>query len=277
MPQEPRRRRINRAMYQSQEYAAPPAAYSSFNSPEENAAKTTNAFSIDLMELFYHIMSKAKYVVLAAFLGTVLAGCYTRYIVSPLYQATSKLYILNQDGLTIEVSDLQIGKALMMDYQEVFKTWEVHEMVRTELNLDYSYAQLQSMLTITNPGDTRLLYITVKSEDPQLSADLANAYARAAKEFIYRVMESTEPNEFSIALVPSTSISSGLLRSMLTGFALGLILSVGILTLQFLFDDKPHTQDDVVKAADIPILGVVPFQEAATKKNRRTETRRRAT
>lgn len=60
--------------------------------------------------------------------------------------------------LMFTMADLQLGTALTSDYQEVFKTWEVHEMVIEELGLPYSYKEMQSMLTVSNPEDTRVLY-----------------------------------------------------------------------------------------------------------------------
>ena len=246
------------------------------DSPQQNAA-AGNAATIDLIELFYYLLARIKYIILAALLGTLLFGLYAHYTVVPMYQATSKLYILNSSGLQVSMSDLQIASTLTMDYQEVFKTWEVHEMVRSELNLDYSYTQLQSMLTISNPSDTRLLYITVRHTDPQMAMEIANAYARAAKTFIYQVMEGAEPNEFSIALVPGNSIGMGKSRYMMSGFMLGTVLTMGVLVLRFILDDRPHSPEDIAKAADIPTLAIVPrepdAETGAKSRKRRKESK----
>ena len=102
------------------------------------------------------------------------------------YSATSKLYIVNKDSFGIKMADLQLGTALTADYQEVFKTWEVHEMVIEELGLPYSYQEMQSMLTVSNPEDTRVLYITVTYPDAKMAAEIANSYAEAAKTFIIK-------------------------------------------------------------------------------------------
>ncbi|MBQ8201323.1 MAG: hypothetical protein IJZ74_06115 [Clostridia bacterium] len=234
-----------------------------------------NGVSFDVMELFFHVLGKIKYVILAALLGTLLAGLYVQYKVVPYYQATSKLYILNQSGISVSMSDLQVASTLTLDYQEVFKTWEVHEMVRSDLNLDYSYAQLQSMLTISNPSDTRLLYITVRHTDPQMAMEIANSYARAAKNFIYQVMEGDEPNEFSIALVPGSAVGMSKSRYMMLGFLGGACLVTAILVLQFLLDDRPHTPDDITKMAGIPTLAVVPREQNIAKNRKKTQKHRK--
>lgn len=231
--------------------------------------------SVDIVELLFHILSKIKYVILAALLGAILAGCYVFLIKTPVYQATSKLYIINQDGLSLEMADLNIGSALTMDYQEVFKTWEVHEMVRGMLQLDYGYTEMQKMLTVSNPSDTRLLYITVKSENPQLATDMANAYATAAKTFIYQTMDTAEPNEFSIALVPSTATGMSKSYYVIIGCVLGAALSVVVLVLMFLLDDRPHTPDDITKAAGVPTLAVMPREQTISNSRRKVKKHRK--
>ncbi|MBQ7850718.1 MAG: hypothetical protein IJ343_13420 [Clostridia bacterium] len=232
--------------------------------------------SVDLAELFFYVLGKIHFVLLAALLGTLLAGAYAFYMLVPQYQATAKLYILNQTGLSVSMADLQVASNLTLDYQEVFKTWEVHEMVRSELNLDYSYKDMQRMLTVTNPNDTRLLYISVKHEDPEMAMEIANAYARAAKTFIYQVMEGDEPNEFSIALVPSEAVGMGRIRYLVLGFVGGAALVLAVLVLMFLLDDRPHTPDDITKMAGIPTLAIVPREQniAKAKKRRVSQTRK---
>ena len=166
----------------------------------EQPAKS-EAKEIDLVELMYHILAKIKWVIIAALIGAMLAGVKAFVLDVPTYKATAKLYILGRDSVAV-LSDLQIGTLLTSDYKEVFKTWEVHEMVREELELDYSYGRLQSMLEVANPDDTRILYISITHEDAQLATDIANAYAKAAKQFIQQTMDTKEPNVFSLALEP---------------------------------------------------------------------------
>lgn len=213
--------------------------------------------SINLVELFYYLLSKLHFIVIGIVLGAVLLGMYAAYMVTPIYSATSKLRIMGTTGTNI-IADLQIGTGLTMDYQEVFKTWEVNEMVNEELGANYSYGTLQSILTVTNPEDTHILYITVDYPDPQTAADIANAFASAAKRFIVQNMNTDEPSIFSTAQVP-TSPSSGSVNSyVVRGVLLGMIMSVGILVLVFLLDNRPKSPEDIMRYAGIPTLAVIP-------------------
>lgn len=220
------------------------------------------------IELVYLVLSKFKYILLTAVLCATLAATYAFFIMKPIYAATSKLYIMGQDSSSI-LADLQIGSYLTMDYQEVFKTWEVHEMVREELNLSYSYKDMQNMLKVTNPSDTRVLYITVKNANPDLATRMANAYAEAAKKFILDTMDSEEPSTFSVALVPGTATGISRTGYVAIGLLVGTALAVVVILLKELLDTRPKTPEDIAQCADIPTLAIVPSTTVKLKQSKR--------
>ncbi len=224
---------------------------------------------IDLIGFMFFALEKFWLVVLAAIVGTVALGVLTPKAI-PLYSSTAKLYIGGSSG-TINISDISLGTALTMDYQEVFKTWEVHEMVRKELNLEHSYAQMQSFVRVTNPENTRILYITATYYDAQTAADMANAYATAAKEFIVNSMRGEEPSDFSIALVPGAGAVASRTKTLLMGFLGGSVLAMGVLLLLYILDDRPKTPQDINEFAGIPTLAVLP---AAPKKQNEDQKKR---
>ena len=223
----------------------------------QTAGNQTQAKTIDLVELFYYLLSKLHFLLLGMVLGAVLLGAYASSSITPIYTATSKLYIMGSTGSSI-IADLQIGTVLSMDYPEVFKTWEVHQMVNEALGTNYPYSMLQSMISVEIPEDTRILYITARHTDAQTAADLANAYANAAKRFITQTMQTDEPSTFSIALVPGTASGGGITGYVIRGVLLGTVLAGGLLVLVFLLDSRPKSPEDVMRYANIPTLAVIP-------------------
>ena len=229
--------------------------------------------TIDLVEMFYYMLSKLHFLLLGMIAGAVLLGAYASSSITPIYTATSKLYIMGSTGSSI-IADLQIGTVLTMDYQEVFKTWEVHQMVNEALGTNYSYSALQSMISVSNPEDTRILYITARHPDSQTAADIANAYANAAKRFIVQTMKTDEPSTFSIALVPGTAIGGGITGYVIRGILLGTVLAGGLLVLVFLLDSRPKSPEDVMRYANIPTLAVIPANpelSGAKKRGRKAD------
>lgn len=239
----------------------------------QTAGNQPQAKTIDLVELFYYMLSKLHFLLLGMVLGAVLLGAYASSSITPIYTATSKLYIMGSTGSSI-IADLQIGTVLTMDYQEVFKTWEVHQMVNEALGTNYSYSALQSMISVSNPEDTRILYITARHPDSQTAADIANAYATAAKRFIVQTMKTDEPSTFSIALVPGVSSGGGITGYVIRGILLGTVLAGGLLVLVFLLDSRPKSPEDVTRYANIPTLAVIPANpelSGAKKRGRKAD------
>lgn len=223
----------------------------------QDEKKRSATQSINLIELFYYLLSKLHFLLLGMVLGAVLLGAYASSSITPIYTATSKLYIMGSTGSSI-IADLQIGTVLSMDYPEVFKTWEVHQMVNEALGTNYPYSMLQSMISVEIPEDTRILYITARHTDAQTAADLANAYANAAKRFITQTMQTDEPSTFSIALVPGVASGGGITGYVIRGILLGTLLAGGLLVLVFLLDNRPKSPEDVMRYANIPTLAVIP-------------------
>ena len=126
--------------------------------------------TIDLLELCMGLLDHWKFIAAAAAAGAVLAALYTFLLVTPLYKATSTIYVVSRNDSVLNLSDIQIGSALTSDYIKVFEMWEVHEKVISALDLDYTYTQMDNMLSVTNANDTRMLDITVTDADPEEAA-----------------------------------------------------------------------------------------------------------
>ena len=234
-----------------------------------------DAIEIDLVELLIRLLDKWYWIVLSALVCTALIGVYTFRFVTPMYESTSKLYVVNSKNSAINLSDLQIGNYLAKDYKEVFANWHVHERVIEELNLDYSYKQLNNMVSVNNPSDTRILYITVSSADPQEAKDMADTYAKVACEFIAVKMDQEQPNIFEEARVATAPSSPNKTRNLILGFMVGALIAIAIIVIQFISDDRVRTPDEINKLLALPTLGVVTEQDSFRHGSSRTKKHNR--
>lgn len=214
---------------------------------------------IDLIELGYELLARLWYIVLAGVLGLVIAAIYTFAIAVPQYQATAKLYVLNSSDSVINLSDLQLGNYLASDYKEIFNAWEIHQMVRENLGVDYTYTKLKEMVAVSNPSDTRVLYITVTSPDAQEAADMANEYAKVVSNYVAVIMATDRPNTLSVAIKPTAPVSPQKARNLILGLVIGLVLAGGVVVVRFMLDDSVKSPDDVTKHTGMPILAIVPM------------------
>ena len=218
---------------------------------------------IDLGALFYRFLEKIHWIIICAVIGAAIAGVIVFKFIKPVYEATSKIYIVGSDT-TISLTDLQIGSNLAADYQEVFKNWHVHELVDKRLNLDYPYTKLAGMINITNPQNTHVLYVSVKSPDPQEAKVIADTYAQVAREFIATKMDMREPNIFEEAKMPDKPVTPKKTRDIIIGFVVGALLAMAVITIKFFSDDRILTSEDITKVGNLATLGMVPLQDLGT-------------
>ena len=235
-----------------------------------SAVPADNELEIDLVALFYRLLENAIWIILTSLVGAVVAGLITVFLITPRYSAVSGLYVMNRQDSAINLSDLQIGSSLTMDYQEVFRNWHVQEMVLQRLGLDYSYDTLNHMISLQNPTNTRILYITATSYYPDEAKSLADTYAQVAREFIAATMDTQQPSIFMEALRPSRPSSPSLFKNTVIGFAIGFLLSAGLIVILFLLDDRVRSAEDVEKTLGLPLLGMLPHQKLPRRARRET-------
>lgn len=222
-------------------------------------AQTDDDSEIDLGELFYYYRSHLVSIILMFILGALIAGAIAYYLITPKYTATSKLYMVSSASKSVvDISDFNIGTSLSQDYVEVLKTRPVYESVIEKLGLKYDYKELGEMIDTSVIGDTRIVQIDVKDEDPQEACDIANAIADAAVEQVPKSMETSEPHIIEPAIVPEEQSSPHLLIDIVVGGLIGLVLILVIHTVSFISDDTFQSGEDVEKIFGVMPLTVIP-------------------
>ena len=232
--------------------------------PERDISTERYYHGIDMIAMLFFILRRAYWIVLAAVIGAAAARYYAAHFETPLYQATSKLFIAGS-GSTISEKDLRLGAYLAKDFQEAAKTWRVYELANERLNLNYSYESLTRMVSTRNPSGSHLLYITVTSAKPEEARQLANTYAEAIQEYIETVMGVRRPQLLEEARKPSAPVSPNIRRSTRNGAAVGGLVPAILLVILFLLDDRIRSEGDIVNAVQLPILGTIPFQRRKGK------------
>lgn len=219
---------------------------------------------IDLLELFFYLKTKLMWLIVAFVAGAVIAGGITYFLITPKYQATSKIYMVSASNDSIvNLSDLNLGTSLSEDYVELLKVRPVFESVIKNLSLDYTYEELLGMTTIGALNNTRILGITVESTDPDEAKEIANALADKAVSYVPDVMETATPNIAERAITPEDKSSPSLAKNTLIGALLCLIVAAGIFVVQYLLDDTFKSAEDVEKLFGVMPLTVIPEGDIA--------------
>lgn len=234
---------------------------------------------IDLLELFQYFRSQILILIIALLVGGVAAGAITHFLITPKYQATSKLYVVSaSNNKIVDLNDLNIGTSLSEDYTELIKIRPILEDVIKDCNLDYEYEELLEMLTIAPVGETRILAITVESTSAKEAMTIANSVAATAVTYLPKLMETTAPNIAEKAVLPEGPCSPNLVKNITIGAIGMLVLVMAVLTVLFLMDDTMRSAEEVEKAFGVMPLTVIPegdIAEISDKREKRSLRRRR--
>ncbi|MFI3227126.1 MAG: Wzz/FepE/Etk N-terminal domain-containing protein [Clostridia bacterium] len=230
-------------------------------SETNNKVQHNDELEIDLMRLIKTLLSKWIIIALSGILGGTIAFGATTSMVTPMYRASSMIYILTQTTSVTSLSDLQMGTQLAQDFEVLATTRPVIEAVIEELDLDTSYGALVGAITVTNINSTRMLRLTVEHEDPVLATDISNALAEAVRVRVAEIMDTDKPTKVEEAVEPEYPYSPSTKKNTMIGAMLGMILVAGTITMLFLIDDTIKTSDDVAKYLNLNTLAKIPTLE----------------
>jgi capsular polysaccharide biosynthesis protein len=236
-----------------------------------DASLNDEEVEIDLVEIFYLLWEHVVQIILCLIAGAIVAFVYSYFLIAPTYTATSKMYIVSSSSSSaINLSDLQLSSNLKADYQELMKSRTMLQDVINNLGLAETLTpqDFQKQITITNPSDTRILYLTVVDKDPTIAADKANELARQAERYLPDIMNSGKPNIYESAIIPSSKSAPSYVRNTVIGALLGALACCGYLIVRFLMNDTLVTPDDVYKYLGLQPLATIPEGNLTGKKKK---------
>ena len=214
---------------------------------------------IDLLELLLYYRDRLLWIILGFLAGATIAALITYYLITPVYTATAKMYMVSSSSQSVvDLTDLNIGQSLSKDYVELLKTRPIIESVIEEQGLDYDYAQLLSMLSMSTLSDTRIIAIRATSKDPEEAMNIANALADKGVKELPKLMETPQPHIAEYAIIPVNPSSPSFSRNTMIGALIGMIIVLGIFTIRFMLDDTFKTAEDIEKEFGVIPLTVIP-------------------
>ena len=218
---------------------------------------------ISIGDLFRFVIKRVWIILLAALVVGAAAFAVCSYFMTPQYVATARLYVLKRDrqGNDLAYSDIQIATQLAKDYMMLISGRNFTEKVLQELSLNMSVAQLSEKVTVSSPGsgDTRVLQVNVRDEDPLLAARIADCVCEVAVNEVHRIMDAEVLNVVYDAEVPSSPSSPRTGRNTLLAALFGAFGAFAVLFVIFIMDDRIKTEEDVERYLNLNTVGTIPY------------------
>ena len=231
---------------------------------------------IDFLEILNLMLRHLWIIILSAITFGLIAGAVTIMFITPKYESTTKLYVLNrQDSSMVTNSDVQSSLSLTKDYAELIKSRTVTEGVIHQLNLDLSHKDMLSKMKVATTSDTRIISITIEDEDPYMAAKIADCVRDVAADHIRSVMAIDAVNTVELANIPDMKSSPNTKKNILLAVVAGAFLAIAFVMISYLLNDNIQTQEDVEKYLKLSVLGTIPLTDVAKKQQKKGKKSKR--
>ncbi len=230
--------------------------------------QNNNEDAIKFSDLIFLLRTKLWAMILVAVIvgGATFAYNYTTY--TPLYESTGSIYILRQDSddESNYSSDFSLALSVVSDCTKLLTSRAVLNEVIDENSLPYSYSQLNSMISINNPSNTRYLEVTVKSKSPEQSKIIVDSICEIGKDQIVSLMGFNQVNIVDEGTLATAPCNSRLSYTSILFALVAFLITYIVIVLIYIFDDKIIDADQVEKALGLSVLALVPNMDKTKDK-----------
>ena len=233
-----------------------------------NNNESTFEYTIDLKELFQLLLRRLPVMVLAAAVAVGVFFAYDTFTYVPEYESTAVLYVLKQntDGMEASSQDFSLALNVINDCTILLKSHSVLDDVISELGLESSYAELNKSVSTSNPTNSRVLNVVVRSDSPENAKRIVDKVCEIGVEQIEMAMGFKQVNFYEHGTLNQTPCNR---TSMLVYAAIGIAAAVAVYLIfaaKLIFDDRIDSDEDIEKYLDIAVIGVIPDANATSGK-----------
>lgn len=217
---------------------------------------------IDLKDLLEYFLGKISWIIIAVALAVVIGNAYTIFVRIPMYRSSATLVLVSEntgDSTSgYNTSEQQLNKNLVGTYSEIIKSKAVLNEVISNLNLDYTPAQLQKKISVASVNNTEVITISVVDSDNKLASEIANETARVFVIEANRIYKLNNITTLDQAEPDVNPYNVNYIKDNLIFVAIGLVVSCGIVFLFFYFDTTIKTSEEIENKLGLTIVGIVP-------------------
>ena len=224
--------------------------------------------TIDLLEVLNAVRQHILAIILTTLVLAAASFGVSKFLMTPKYQASALMIVNTRQDTSATVTSDQINSAtkLVSTYSIILKSDTVLNQVIQNLGLSLDYQHLAERVTVSAVDDTQVMKVTVTSDNPEWARQVCEQITQISPDVILEAVEAGSVKVISNASISPEPVSPNVSRNTALGAVAGLVISVGIVFLMVLLDNKINNEEDVSKYLDLTVVGVIPEYEGGKKK-----------
>lgn len=219
---------------------------------------------LDIEEIFSLFKKRFLIILIITVISTGF-GIYMASKVVTQYQGSTKVFIGKGENLLDYYGEKEIEyySEIMNIFNEVIRVEEFLNETLEKNNINKKAEEVKGGIGISASEKSPIFTITYTSIKEDGIKDVLNAVSTEFSDYIKRVVPQSNPKTIDeIRIVPITPSKA---KRIIFGFAMGIIISIGVVLVLDYLDDTIKSKDRLEEILPIPVIGQVPEHEKEFK------------
>jgi len=217
---------------------------------------------IKIEDLIKILKNRWKMIISITIILTIFSIIMSFYIISPTYEAGTKVFIGKENSKNINYSDNDVNmyQKLLKTYAEVIATNNLVKKAIDKEGLDITSEDVLKGLTVTPRTDTQILEIKYRSKNKVLARDVIDSITNEFIESSTELIPNGDVKIIEKVKMPESPVSPNKKMNIAIAFLLGLMISVGLSFLLDAMNNTLKTKEELELILKLPVIGAIPSE-----------------
>ncbi len=217
---------------------------------------------IDLRVVWGILRKNLVLIIIITVIFGIGAYLYSAFFIEKQYSASAMLIVNNKanDKTTVNATEINAAQDLAEVYSIIIKSDTVLTKVIDQLQLNMTYEQLNSKISVSSVNSTQVIKITMTHPNADFAQKVVAKLIEVAPPILADKVEAGSVKVISASTISNSGkpVSPSLRRNALIGALAGMVLVLLIIFLKEMLNNTFKTEDDILNTLNVPLIGIIP-------------------
>lgn len=212
----------------------------------------------DLVKLLNILKKNIKLLLILPAICLVVSTALTFFVTPDKYTASTQILVnMKKSSSDLAFQNVQSSLQSVNTYTEIIKSPRILDKVSREFDGQYSTAELNSFLKVTNQTNSQIITVSVTTGNKSESDKIVNKISKVFAHDMPKIMSVDNVTILSSAHDNAVKVSPIVSVNLVISIIVGIVLAILIIFLKELLDKRIKTEEDVESQLGLPILGSI--------------------
>lgn len=212
----------------------------------------------DLVKLLNILKKNIKLLLILPAICLVVSAALNFFVMPDKYTASTQILVnMKKSSSDLAFQNVQSSLQSVNTYTEIIKSPRILDKVSREFDGQYSTAELNSFLKVTNQTNSQIITVSVTTGNKSESDKIVNKISKVFAHDMPKIMSVDNVTILSSAHDNAVKVSPIVSVNIVISIIVGIVLAILIIFLKELLDKRIKTEEDVESQLGLPILGSI--------------------